>query len=151
MKYRIVETVLSVWFLGVAASVLNSPLFDNLAAPIALGLFYFTIAFAIIRRLQWVRYLVYINLAGSVILVVVVTYFTGLDSLGRLLIALVIPLLAAFYCRHRFNQQANAVALKREISLYFLGLSGFIAIALLMSFLSEPTVKTLSAPVQIQQ
>jgi len=151
MKYRVAEALLGLWFLFTSYSVLNSRLIENEFIFLALGLFYFTTAFAVLRRLSWARYLVYTNLVAVVLIVGFVLYLSGVDAIPRLLIPVFISIFSVIYCHRRYMNSNQSIVVKREWSIFALSLVSFMGVMILISFQIEPTVKNLSGPIVIQK
>ena len=151
MKYRVAEALLALWFLFTSYSVFNSRLIENEPIMLALGLFYFTTAFAVLRRLRWARYLVYVNLVAVVLIALFVLYLAGLDGIPRLLIPVSITVFSTIYCHRRYKDIDQLIVAKREASYFFVGLVAFLGVLMLISFHIEPTVRNLSAPILIQR
>ena len=151
MKYRVAETLLALWFLFTSYSVFSSRLIENELIMLGLGLFYFTTAYAVFRRLSWSRYLVYLNLVAAVLIVIFLLYFAGLDIVPRLLVPVAITIFSVIYCHRRYKNLNQPIVAKREASFFALSLAAFMGVMILISFQIGPTVKTLSAPVLIQK
>ena len=151
MKYRVIEGVLCLWLLLSCFSVLNTPYVENALLLLAPGLFYFTAAFGVIRRLNWVRYLMYVNLAAVVVVSAVALSFAGVGFFPKLIIPLTLSLFAAFYCRRRYRNPDRHIKVKRELCFYLIGLVLFSAVLVVLSLFIEPTVRNISGPISIRK
>ena len=150
MRQRVIDALIAIWFLFLAYNILNNRQIDNQLLLTALSFFYFTAAFAMLRELKWVRYLVYINFVGCILIILFVLYLAGMSTLPYLLIPLVLAAFSSIYCHRRFKNEDQIISVKREVSLFFIGLAVFISIVFSIGLFMDPSVTHLGGPVSIR-
>ena len=148
-KRRVIEALLALWFLFTSYGVLNSRIDGYELLLVGFGLFYFTTAFAVARRLRWARYLVYLNLLLVLLSAGFVLNLAGSHTIPRLLVPISVAVFATIYCHRTLRGEIQSISATREAFFFAIALAAYIGALAIASLFTEPTVRTKSGPIMI--
>lgn len=149
MKLKIADSIIALLFLFAAIESMLTNLTGYYYLSLGFALFYFVVAFSVLRTYSWAAYLLYINAVTLLLIAGLGLYMTNGKAWPIAVVPLLFATISALYGWFRYRGAKIERPFWKELRLFVFALFVFIALVVSVDYFWRGAT-TLSVPVIIQ-